>query len=144
MYVIDSVQNLSTSELYFVSSLNWSTGWIHPASAHSGSQASDTHITSSGALPTNFVTIASRYCAHGRLPYSTSIPVFFSNAVMWLSTKSTAADQPLKFMDSSAANVVVAAPTVKKPATTATDEYLRNSRQPSLVLVLSFMVLSSW
>src|SRR5512143_1429578 len=79
-----------------------STGASHPASAHSGSQVSDTHSTSSGARPTNFVIIVSRYCAHGALLYVTLIPYFDSNALRWLFTWSTAADQVKKLTLSAA------------------------------------------
>src|SRR5512140_2856798 len=101
------MQKSSVSALYFISSGKPSTGAIQPASAHSGSQLSDTHSTSSGALPTNLVTIVSRYCAHGALLYVTGTPYFCSNAVRWLLTVSTAADQ-VKKLSPSAASASVA------------------------------------
>ena len=90
------MQNCSTSALYLVSSLYWSTGLIQPASAHSGSQLSETHSVSIGALPTNLVTSVSRYCAHGVFEYMTLSPVLASKAATWLLTVSTAADQVSK------------------------------------------------
>ena len=63
---MESTQNWSTSELS-VSDLYWSTGAIQPASAHSGSQLSETHSVSIGALPMNLVIMLSRYCAQGLL-----------------------------------------------------------------------------
>src|SRR5882724_3972243 len=77
-------------------------GTSQPASTHSGSQLSDTQSVSIGALPTNLVIIASRYCAHGVVEKSTLTPVFASNAAMWLFTVSTAADQIAKRTGSAA------------------------------------------
>src|SRR5262245_3605236 len=99
---MDSVAKGLASSLYFKRPLNPSMGWSHPASAHSASQASDTHITSMGALAASLVTIDSRYCAHGALMYSTVMPVSFSKAVMWALTWSTAADQAAKVIFSPA------------------------------------------
>src|SRR5262245_11461786 len=99
---MDSVAKGLASSLYFKRPLKPSTGWSHPASAHSASQASDTHITSMGALAASLVTIVSRYCAHGALMYSTVMPVSFSKAVMWALTWSTAADQAAKVIFSPA------------------------------------------
>src|SRR5262245_36731054 len=102
-------------------------GSIQPASAHSGSQLSDTHKVSIGALPMNLVTIVSRNCAHGELEYSTLSPVLASKAARWLLTVSTAADQVAKWTGSAAWTLPVLPSTL--PAATPAAETLRNERR---------------
>src|SRR5262245_53029308 len=125
---MDSVAKGLASSLYFKRPLNPSMGWSQPASAHSASQASETHITSMGALAASLVTIDSRYCAHGALMYSTVMPVSFSKAVMWALTWSTAADHAAKVIFSPACAGRASGPE-RAPTSPAPAEAVKRARR---------------